>query len=104
MSRKQQNAEGEPAREQVFEKMFGKLFGGSGRTPREERVREYVAHRLSGGAPLEQVLQESYVRRNCSHAQIDAIIRDPRVIYEDRMGLERFFENEELNPVRQQWR
>lgn len=89
----------EPAREPVFERIFGNLFGGSGHTQQEEKVREYIGHRLGHGAHLEEVLQEEYVRRNCSQEKIDAIIRDPRLIHEDRVSLHRLFESGELAPV-----
>lgn len=88
----------EPAREPAFEKVFGNLFSGPGHTPREEKVREYIGHRLGHGAHLEEVLQEEYVRRHCSQEQIDAIVRDPRLIHEDRESLHRLFESGELDP------
>ncbi len=89
----------EPAREPVFERVFGNLFSGSGHTLREEEVRVYIGHRLGRGAHLKEVLQEEYVRRNCSQEEIDRIIRDPRLIHEDRASLHRLFESGELDPV-----
>ncbi|MBA3423394.1 MAG: hypothetical protein H0U04_02430 [Rubrobacter sp.] len=88
-----------PAREPVFERIFGNLFSGSGHTPRGERVREYIGHRLCQGAHLEDVLQDEYVRRNCTQEEIDGIIQDPRLIHEDRESLHRLFESGELAPV-----
>ncbi len=88
----------EPAHEPVFEKVFGDLFGGSGHSRREEEVREYIAHRLGHGAHLEEVLKEGYVRRHCPQEEIDAIIRDPRLIHESRKSLRRLFESGELDP------
>lgn len=88
----------EPAHEPMFEKMFGNLFGGI-HTPQEERVRVYIGHRLGHGAHLKDVLQEEYVRRNCAKDEIDEIIRDPRLIHEDRESLHRLFESGELAPI-----
>ena len=92
-------AKDEPAQEPVFERIFGNLFGGIGHTPQEEKVREYIAHRLCHGAHLEEVLGEEYVRRNCTREKLDAIIQDPRLIHEDRESLHRLFESGELAPV-----
>jgi len=89
----------EPVHEPVFERIFGNLFAGSGHSPREEKVREYIGHRLAHGAHLEEVLREEYVRRNCSQEKLDAIIQGPRLIHEDRESLHRLFESGELAPV-----
>lgn len=78
--------------------MFGNLFSGPGHSRREEKVREYIGHRLSHGAHLEEVLREEYVRRHCSQEEIDAIVRDPRLIREDRESLHRLFESGEMDP------
>ena len=86
-------------REPVFVKLFGNLFGGSGRVSQEDKVRQYVAHRLGHGAHLAQVIHEEYVRRNCSEEEINEIIRDPRLVHDDRLSLQRLFESGELDPV-----
>lgn len=86
-------------REPSFKKLFGNLFGGSGRLSQEDKVRQYVAHRLGHGAHLAKVIREEYVRRNCSREEIDEIIRDPRLIHDDRASLQRFFESDELDPA-----
>ena len=91
--------ENEPTHERLFERLFGNFFSGSGRTQREDKVREYISHRLNGGAHLTEVLQEKYVLRNCSRDEVDEIIRDPRLIHEDREGLKRLFESGELDPI-----
>ena len=68
-----------------------KLLFGDGRSEREERVREYITHRLKEGAHLREVLQEEYVRRNCTPAELDEIVMDPRVVQQDREGLAQYF-------------
>jgi hypothetical protein len=89
----------DPLREPFFQKLFGNLFGGSGRKLQEGKVREYVAHRLDHGAHLSEVIQEEYVRRNCSEEEINGVIRDPGLIHDDRVSLRRLFESGELNPA-----
>ena len=44
--------------------MFGREHGP--RAEREEKVLQYIIHRVDADAELHDVLQESYVRRNCS--------------------------------------
>jgi len=89
----------EPTHERFFERVFGNFFSGSGRTQQEDKVREYILHRLNHGAHLAEVLQEKYVLRNCSRDEVDEIIQDPRLIHEDREGLKTLFESGELDPI-----
>ena len=89
----------EPTHEPLFERLFGNFFSGSGRTQQEDKVREYIRHRLNHGAHLAEVLQEEYVLRNCSKDEVDEIIRDPRLIHENREGLKRLFKSGELDPI-----
>lgn len=77
---------------------FKFLLHVPGRSEREERVYEYMCHRIKAGAKLRDVLHEDYVERNCSREQIDRLIRDPRLIREDREGLRRLFESGEIAP------
>ena len=93
------SSDNEPTHERLFERLFGNFFSGSGRIQQEDKVREYILHRLNHGAHLAEVLQEKYVLRNCSRDEVDEIIRDPRLIHEDREGLKQLFESGELDPV-----
>ena len=86
-------------REPFFVKLFGNLFGGSGRALQEDKVRRYVAHRLEHGAHLAEVIREGYVHRTCSEEEINEVIRDPRLIHDDRVSLRRLFESGELDPA-----
>lgn len=77
------------------------LFDGktSPRHPeREDKVREYVAHRLKDGANLKEVLREEYVLRNSSRTEREEMIRDPELVQKSREGLEEDFGSEELKP------
>ena len=47
---------------------------------RERKVIEYVIHRIHEGGHLRDVLQEEYVRRNASAAEIDDILQNPKLI------------------------
>lgn len=77
---------------------FEAILPGRGRSDREEKVYEYICHRIKAGAKLHDVLHEDYVERNCSQEEIDRIVRDPRLIHEDREDLRRLFESGELDP------
>src|SRR5829696_6884810 len=49
------------------------LIGGTGEGPeaqRKEKVLRYIVHRLKSEASLREVLQEEYVRRNCTQPEI----------------------------------
>ena len=72
------------------------LIGGSHAGP-EDEVLEYVAHRLKEGAHLKSVLEEEYVRRNTTQTQRNEIVTDPRLVREDREGLEEYVNSEGLN-------
>ncbi len=63
-----------------------------------DKVLKYVAHRLKDGAHLSDVLEEEYVVRNTTRTQREEILTDPRLVREDREGLEEYFDSERLNP------
>jgi hypothetical protein len=56
------------------------FFGNQDGTEREQRVFEYICHRVGDGAHLRDVLGEEYVRRNASPDEIEQILEDPRLI------------------------
>jgi hypothetical protein len=68
------------------------------RAEREEKVLRYIVHRLDEEAHLRDVLQETYVRRNCTQEMIDEIIRNPELVHACREHLERVFGSGELDP------
>lgn len=79
--------------------LFERLFAGNSRAAREDRVREYIIHRVRQGACLNDVLMEDYVRRNCNEGELDEIVRDPHLIHGEREELRRFFSDGHLDPA-----
>ena len=80
-------------------RLLDRMFEGNSRTAREEKVREYIVHRIHGCARVSDVLQEEYVRDNCNRDELDEIVRDPRLIREEREELRRVFEDGRLDPA-----
>ena len=76
--------------------MFGREHGP--RAEREDKVLRYIVHRLDEEASLRDVLQETYVRRNCTPEMVDEIIRNPELVHACREHLERVFGSGELDP------
>jgi len=77
------------------------LIGGTGEGPeaqRKEKVLRYIVHRLKSEASLREVLQEEYVRRNCTQPEIEEILIDPELVYAARVHMEETFESGELDP------
>jgi hypothetical protein len=55
---------------------------------REEKVLEYVVHRLGDGAHLRDVMQEGYVRRLVSPDEVEEILGNPRLVEVARKKME----------------
>ena len=55
--------------------LLRRFFFGSdpSRVWREEKVLRYIIHRIDEDAELHEVLEEPYVKRNCSEIEIDEI-------------------------------
>ena len=77
---------------------FEKLLSGEGQSEREDKVLEYISHRLRNGTNLKETLQEEYVLRNTTQDERDRIIRDPKLVQQSRAGLNQYFDSEELTP------
>ena len=79
--------------------LWGQLFLSSPKeVEQEEKVLRYIIHRIDEDADLHQVLQEPYVRRNCSQAQIDEIMSSAELVHAARKHLEQTFRSGELDP------
>ena len=75
------------------------FFGGNpSRAEREEKVLRYIIHRIDEDAELHKVLEEPYVKRNCSQIEIDEIRSNPELVHACREHLEETFRSGELDP------
>jgi hypothetical protein len=59
---------------------------------REEKVLEYVIHRLGDGAQLKDIVQEQYVRRHASPDEVQDILDNPELVEAARRKMEEDFE------------
>ncbi len=75
-----------------------RLFGGSRNSAREERVLQYIIHRVEEGARLQEVVQEDYVRRNATPEEVKEICSNPRLVASARESLGRDFSSGDLDP------
>ena len=75
-----------------------RLFSIDYHSEREQRVIEYIVHRIGEGAHLRDVLGEEYVRRNASHAEIDQILDNPRLIQTAHEKMREEFSSGRLDP------
>lgn len=79
--------------------LWGQLFLSSpAQVEHEEKVLQYIIHRIDQDADLHQVLQEPYVRRNCSQAEIEEIVSSADLVHACREHLEQTFRSGELDP------
>jgi hypothetical protein len=79
--------------------LWGRLFLSSpARLEHEEKVLQYIIHRIKQDANLHEVLQEPYVRRNCSQAEIEEITSSADLVHACRKHLEQTFRSGELAP------
>ncbi len=74
-------------------------FGGTSSPERDERLRQYIVHRLKEGANLREVVREEYVLRHASPNEVDELVReDPKLAQLHREELRQEFESDELKP------
>lgn len=79
---------------------WNRLFGGSRSSAREEKVLQYIIHRIEKGAKLGEVVQEDYVRRNATSDEVKQICSNPRLIAAARESLGQDFSSGDLDPNR----
>ena len=77
---------------------WDKLFGANNRSGRQDKVLEYVIHRIEDGANLREVLQEEYVRRNATTEEVQGILENPRLIEAAGEQLREDFSSGKLDP------
>ncbi len=76
-----------------------RLFGGardSSLNQRQEKVLGYMIGRLDKDVPLQEVLREDYVRRNCSQQELEQIVSHPEFVQAARERLGESFRSEDL--------
>jgi hypothetical protein len=77
---------------------WDRLFSIQYHSEREERVIEYVIHRIGDGAHLRDVLGEEYVRRNASPVEIEQILDNPKLIETAHEKMRDDFSSGRLDP------
>jgi hypothetical protein len=80
---------------------WDKLFGTTNRPGRQEKVLEYIIHRIEDGANLKEVLQEEYVRRNATPDEVRSILENPKLIEAAGEQLREDFSSGKLDPHQQ---
>ncbi len=78
-----------------WQRLFGRT-GTSSLSQRQHNVLRYIIGRMDENVPLQQILQEEYVRRNCSRAEIEQIISNPEFIEAARERLGESFRSDEF--------
>ena len=79
---------------------WDRLFSLDHHSAREERVVEYIIHRLGEGAGLQEIVDEEYVRRNASPAEVNEICSKPELVQAARARMEQDFSSGEIDPTR----
>jgi hypothetical protein len=87
----------EESKQQSF---WDRLFNLDYHSAREERVVEYIIHRLGEGAGLQEIVGEEYVRRNASPAEMDEITSKPELVQAAREHMQRDFSSGKIDPTR----
>ena len=77
---------------------WDRLFGTNNRSGRQDKVLEYVIHRIQDGANLREVLQEEYVRRSATTEEVQRILENPRLIEAAGEQLREDFSSGKLDP------
>jgi hypothetical protein len=77
---------------------WDKVFNTRTSNEREQRVIEYICHRIADGAHLGDVTQEEYVRRNASPDEVQAILDNPKLIEAAHESMREEFSSGKLDP------
>jgi hypothetical protein len=82
-------------RPSFWQRLFGRT-GSSSLSARQQKVSDYMIARMEDDVPLQQVLRDDYVRRNCSQAEVERIVSSPEFIESARERLGESFGSEEF--------
>jgi hypothetical protein len=83
LSARRPRREGSENKRSFWDTLFGPYHSW-----REEKVLEYVIHRLGDGPRLRDVMQEEYVRRLASPDEVEDILDNPRLVEAARKKME----------------
>ena len=72
--------------------VWDRIFSLTHNSEREELVLEYIIRRLGDMVPLEEIVQEQYVRRKASPEEIEDILDNPRLVEAARKMMEEDFD------------
>ena len=78
-----------------WQRLLGRT-GTSSLSQRQEKVLHYIIGRIDKDVPVQHILQEDYVRRNCSQQEIEQIISHPEFVQAARERLGESFRSEEF--------
>jgi hypothetical protein len=78
-----------------WQRLFGRT-GKSSLSQRQQKVLGYMIGRLDKDVPLQEVLREDYVRRNCSQQELEQIVSNPEFVQAARARLGESFRSEDL--------
>jgi hypothetical protein len=84
-------------RQSLWKRLFGRT-GTSRLSARQDKVLQYIIQRINQDVPLQEALQEEYVRRNSSRAELEEIISSPELIEAARARLGESFRSDEFKP------
>jgi hypothetical protein len=79
---------------------WDRLFSTDKPSQREERVLEYIMHRVGEGAHLGDIVNEEYVRRNASREEVEEICARPELVQAAREHLKEDFGSGDLDPTK----
>jgi hypothetical protein len=82
-------------RRSFWQRFFGRT-GTSSLSQRQKGVMEYIISRIDENVSLQEVLQEEYVRRNSSRAEVAQIISSPEFIAAARERLGESFRSDDF--------
>jgi hypothetical protein len=82
-------------RPSFWQRLFGRT-GSSSLSARQQKVSDYMIARMEEEVPLQEVIREDYVRRNCSQAEVEQIVGTPEFIEKARERLGESFRSEEF--------
>jgi hypothetical protein len=97
VEKQEEGARSMSERRSFWQRFFGRR-GSSSLSQRQEKVLQYIIGRINECSPLQEVLQEEYVRRNCSRSEIEQIVRSPELIGAAREQLGESFRSDEFKP------